>query len=70
MTVGVVDGPSRVADSQVLASGLTVSPIVGTTVGVEMGGLMDKSSGHRVSTLVRSVPVGTAQVDLSILVGI
>ena len=70
MTVGVVDGPIRVVIGQGLAGSLTVSPIIGTTVDGEVGGLVDKSSSLGVSANVGSVPEGTAQVDLSELVGI
>ena len=70
VTVGVVDGLGRVANSQTLTGGLTISPVIGTTVNNEVGGLMNKSSGLGVGTNVWSVPEGTAQVDLSELVGI
>ena len=70
VTVGVVDGLGRVANSQTLTGGLTISPVIGTTVNSEVGGLMNKSSGLGVGTNVWSVPEGTAQVNLSELVGI
>jgi len=70
VTVGIVDGPVRVTDGQALASGLTVSPIVGATVLGEVGGLVDECSGLGIGTGVWGVPEGTAQVDLSICVGI
>jgi len=70
MAVGVVDGPERVADSQVLAGSLTISPIIGATVDGEVGGLVNESSSLGVGTKVWSVPEGTAEVDLSELVGI
>ena len=70
MTVSAADGASRVANSQALAGRLTISPIVGTTVDGEVRGLVNKSSSLGISTKVWSVPEGTAQVYLSVLVGI
>ena len=60
MTVGVVDGPSWVAVSQALTVRLTISPIAGTTVDGEVGGLVDECSGLGVGTGVGGVPEGTA----------
>ena len=70
MTVCVVDGPIRGVDSQGLAGRLTIGPIIGTAVDGEVGGLVNESSGLGVGAEVRSVPEGTAQVDLAELVGI
>ena len=70
MAVSVVDGTSRVAGGQALAGRLTVSPIIGATVGGEMRRLVDESSGLGIGSGVRSGPEGAAQVDLSEGVGI
>jgi len=70
VTVGVVDGPSWVVDSQCLAGRLTISPVIGATVGGEMRGLVNERSCLGIGTCVGSGPEGTAQVDLSKLVGI
>ena len=70
MAVSVVDSLRWIADGQALAGRLTISMIAGTTVGGEVGGLVDERSGLGIGTSVRGVPEGTAQVDLSELVGI
>jgi len=70
VTVGIVDGPIRVTDGQALAGGLAVGVITGATIDGEVGGLVDKRSGLGVGTGVGGVPEGTAQVDLSELVGV
>jgi len=70
VTVSVIDGTSRVADGQALAGRLTVNPIVGATVGGEVRRLVHERSGLGIRTGVRSVPEGTAEVDLSECVGI
>ena len=69
MTVCVEDGLSRVADGQVLASSLTGSVVGGATIDCEVGGHVDKRSGLGVGTSVGGTPVGTAEVDLSVLTG-
>jgi len=70
VTVGIVDGPSRVSDGQVLATSLTVDPIMGATVSGEVRGLVDKRSGLGIGTGVGGVPEGTTQVDHSVCVGV
>ena len=45
MTVDNVDGLSYITNSRVLTVGLTVLVVLGATVDVEMGRLVDESSG-------------------------
>ena len=63
MAVGVVDGLSRVTDGQGLAVSLTVNVVIGTTVGGEMGSLVDNRPGPGIRTGVGSVPEAVAEVD-------
>jgi len=69
VTVGVEDGLSWLGVRQVLASLLAVSVVLGTTVGGEMGGLVDKRPGLGIGTSGGCVPEGTAEVNRSKLVG-
>ena len=70
MTVGIEDGLAWIVDGQLLRCILTGSVVLGPTVLGEAGRLVDKRSGLRVGTVEGSVPEGTAEVDLSELVGI
>ena len=70
MTVGVEDGLSRIVDGQVLARGLTGCVVSSATVDGEVGRRVYKRSGLGIRTSVGGAPVGTAEVDLSILVSI
>ena len=69
MIVGVVDGLSRVGGGQVLGVLLTINVVERTTVDGEMGRFMYKGSGPGVGTSVGDVPEGTAEVNLSKLLG-
>jgi len=70
MAVGIEDCHGWVADGQRLTTSLTVGVVIGTTVDGEVGGLVDKRSSPGIGTSVVGVPEGTAEVDLSELVGI
>jgi len=70
MAVGVEDGRVWVAHGQVPAASLTVSVVPGTTVGVEVGSLMDERSALGIGTVGGGSPEGTAEVDGSESIGI
>ena len=69
MVVGVEDGLIRVADSQVLGTGLTIHVVVGATVDGEVGRLVDQRSGLGIGAGIGGTPEGTAEVDPSEFVG-
>ena len=70
VTVGVADRLGYVIDSQLLTFSLTILMVFGATVHLEVGSFMDKRSGLGISTGVRGIPEGTAEVDLSVPGGI
>ena len=70
MVVGIEDGLRWIADGQLLSISLTVNVVLGTTVDGEVGTLVDKRSALGIGTGSGSVPVGTAEVDRSVTVGI
>jgi len=70
MTVSVGDGLIRIKISQLLASGLTVDVVLGATVVVEVGSLMDKCSTLGVGAGGGRTPEGTTEVNGSELIGI
>lgn len=70
MVVSIEDGLGWIVDGQVLRSSLSVNEVTGTTVDGEVGGLVDKRSGHGISAGVGSVPEGTTEIDRPELVGI
>ena len=70
VTVGVHDGPARVALSQRPASRLSVSVVGRSTVADEMRRLVDERSRPRIGTGVGGPPESTTEVDLSELVGV
>ena len=69
MIVGVVDGLSRVGGGQVLGVLLAINVVERGTVDDEMGRFVYKRSGPGVGTIVGDVPEGTAEINLSKIVG-
>ena len=70
MVVGIEDGLRWIADGQLLSISLTVSVVLGTTVDGEGRTRVDKRSGLGIGTGGGSIPVGRADVDRSVSVGI
>ena len=70
MVVGVIDGLRRVGVGQVLSVILSVNVVQGSTVGSEVGRLVDECSGPGVGTRDEDIPEGTAEVNLSEFIGI
>lgn len=68
MRVRIVERPIGVANSQGLARGLTVRPVVSSGQSREVRGLVDEGPSLGVGTGGRCLPERTAEVDNSIAV--